>query len=162
MQYSDGLDDGDLYGLLGVVPHASEEELVQARRIQAKQWHPDRNQDPSARARMAAINNALLILSNQGRRQAYDRTLLSLQRFGSGTHPASSQATAVTLTSYFQDRGFTVVDNRMTGGVLWVLDQPALEELIDQLREQGMEFEFASTGGMATNHTAAWWTRAWG
>ncbi|MGC2192517.1 MAG: J domain-containing protein [Candidatus Dormiibacterota bacterium] len=162
MQYSDGLDDGDLYGLLGVLPFASDDELVRARRIQAKQWHPDRNQDPSARARMAAINKALLILSDQAQRQAYNQTLRSLRRSGTGNYRASSQAAAVTLTSYFKDRGFTVVDNRMTGGVLWVLDQPALPELMVQLREHGMEFEFAAAGGVATDHRAAWWTRVWG
>jgi hypothetical protein len=66
------------------------------------------------------------------------------------------------LTSYLQVRGFGVVDNRRSGGVLWVVDKPALEPVIDELRDQGIELEYAGTGGLATNYRPTWWTRTWG
>ena len=162
MQYSDGLDDGDLYGLLGLLPGASEEDLRQARRVQAKRWHPDLNQHQDAQSRMAAINNAGRVLSDQAQREAYDETLRSLTHIGQATRSTRSKAGAVTLASYFQDRGFRVVDNRLLGGVLWVVDKPALEPVMDELRHQGIDFEYAATGGMATDHRPAWWTRTWG
>ncbi|MGH7667643.1 MAG: J domain-containing protein [Candidatus Dormibacteria bacterium] len=160
MLYPDGIDDGDLYGLLGVHPAAAHEELVQGRRLQAKQWHPDRNPGSHAQARMAAINNAFRVLSDATQRQAYDQTLRSLRL--SGDPSARPPVGVVTLASYFRDRGFSVVDNRLTGGVLWVVDGSRLEPAINKLREQGIEFEFAASGGMATGHRPAWWTRAWG
>ncbi|HVB53582.1 MAG TPA: J domain-containing protein [Candidatus Acidoferrales bacterium] len=162
MQFSDGLDDGDLYGLLGVLPGVSEQDLIQARRVQAMRWHPDLNQDKIAQSRMAAINNALLVLSDPVQREAYDQTLGSLAQIGQASRSARSRTGAVTLASYFQDRGFRVVDNRLNGGVFWVVEKPALEPVLDKLRDQGIEFEYAATGGMATDHRPAWWTRTWG
>jgi curved DNA-binding protein CbpA len=162
MQYSDGLDDGDLYGLLGALPGISAEDLLQARRVQAKRWHPDLNPDRDAQTRMAAINRAFGVLSDPAQRVAYDKTLSSLTQIGQASRSTKPKAGAVTLTSYLQVRGFVVVDNRRSGGVLWVVDKPALEPVIDKLRDQGIELEYAGTGGLATNHQPAWWTRTWG
>ncbi|MGH7642877.1 MAG: J domain-containing protein [Candidatus Dormibacteria bacterium] len=162
MQYSDGLDDGDLYGLLVVSPSATDDDLLQARRVQAKLWHPDLNQQRHAQSRMAAINNAIRVLGDREQRAAYDDTLRSLAHIFQSTRSTRSKSGAVTLTSYFQDRGFRVVDNRLMGGVLWIVDKPALEPVMDNLRDQGIEFEFAATGGMATDHRPAWWIRTWG
>ncbi|HVC38471.1 MAG TPA: DnaJ domain-containing protein [Candidatus Dormibacteraeota bacterium] len=162
MQYSDGLDDGDLYGLLGLLPGASEADLRQARRVQAQRWHPDLNKHKDAQSRMAAINNACRVLSDRAQREAYDETLRSLTHIGQATRATRSKAGAVTLTSYLQVRGFGVVDNRLRGGVLWVVDRPALEPVMAELRHQGIDFEYAATGGMATDHRPAWWTRTWG
>ncbi|MFZ0169614.1 MAG: J domain-containing protein [Candidatus Dormiibacterota bacterium] len=162
MQYSDGIDDEDLYGLLGMMPGASEEDLLQARRVQARQWHPDLNQHRHAQSRMAAINHALQVLGDQGQREAYDKTLGSLRQIGQRTRSARPRAGAVTLTSYLHERGFRLVDNRPKGGVLWVIDKPASEPVMDGLRGQGIEFEYASTGALATHYRPAWWTRIWG
>lgn len=162
VQYSDGIDDGDLYGLLGVLPGVSEEDLLEARRVQAKQWHPDLNQDRHAQSRMAAINHAIQVLGDQAQREAYDKTLRSLRQIGQATRSTRPRAGAVTLTSYLHERGFRLVDNRLKGGVLWVIDEPASEPVMDGLRGQGIEFEYASTGALATQHRAAWWTRIWG
>jgi hypothetical protein len=52
MQFSDALDDGDLYGHLGALPGVSAEDL-----LQAKRWHPDLNPDRRAQTWMAAINH---------------------------------------------------------------------------------------------------------
>ncbi|MFZ0994819.1 MAG: J domain-containing protein [Candidatus Dormiibacterota bacterium] len=162
MQYSDGVDDGDLYGLLGVLQSAFGDDLVRARRLQAKKWHPDHNRDPQAQARMAAVNNALRVLSDAAQRQAYDERLRSLRRVGPAATPTRSPAGVVTLASYLQDRGFLVVDTRVRGGSLWVVAAPGLEPIIDVLRGHGFEFEYVASGGMATDHRPAWRTRTWG
>ena len=162
MQFPDRVDDEDLYGLLAVLPEASLDDLLQARRVQAQRWHPDLNPGRGAQARMAAINNAVRVLSDRDQREAYDKTLSSLSRIGQGSRSMRPRVGAVTLASFFQARGFRVVDNRPTGGVLWVVDRAALEPLIRHLQDQGIEFEYVASGGMATEHRPAWWTRTWG
>jgi curved DNA-binding protein CbpA len=187
VRYSDGADDEELYALLGVAMTASPADLKQGRRIQAQTWHPDRSQDPVAQQRMAAINNAYKVLSNPQARREYDVTLVSAWQKGSPENGASltpqpwvpgqpakpgpdggngcaqgAPHGTVTSAAYLREKGFVVVDNRKTGGVLWVVAKPDLGPVIDGLRQQGMEFEFASSGGMATKNKPAWWTRSWG
>jgi curved DNA-binding protein CbpA len=38
-----------------------------------KEWHPDRNPDPSTKEKMAEINKAYEILSDVERRKNYDK-----------------------------------------------------------------------------------------
>jgi hypothetical protein len=162
VQYPDGIDDGDFYGLLGLPHSASQDDLGRARRRQAKEWHPDHNRDPRAQARMAAINNAVQVLSDPAQRQAYDERLNSLRRSAGAATPTRSAVGVVTIASYFRDRGFVVVDDRVRGGVLWVVATPGLDPVIAELRDYGFEFEYVASGGMATAHKPAWWTRTWG
>jgi hypothetical protein len=186
IKYSDGVDGGDLYALLGVARSSSPADLRRGRRLQAKRWHPDRNSDRAAQARMAAINNAFLTLSDATTRRKYDETLRSAPQAdysGAPTHSAprsaarasggkpqqdsptgqlATPAGTVKLAADLRAQGFSVVDNRTRGGVLWVVDRPELEVVLDDLCDQGIEFEYASNGGMATQYKPAWWTRAWG
>ncbi len=64
----------DLYKLLGVSPSATPAELKDAYRRLAMKYHPDQNPgDETAEERFKEIAHAYEILSDPGRRRAYDR-----------------------------------------------------------------------------------------
>jgi curved DNA-binding protein CbpA len=63
----------DYYQVLGVSPTASAEEIHSAYRMLARQYHPDRNPSPRAAVSMALLNEAFAVLSDTGRRAAYNR-----------------------------------------------------------------------------------------
>ncbi len=62
----------DYYDILGVTRTADDAEIKRAFRKLAQQWHPDVNTDPQAPERFKEINEAYQVLSDSGRRQAYD------------------------------------------------------------------------------------------
>jgi DnaJ-class molecular chaperone len=74
----------DYYRILGVDPGASEKEIKDGYRKLAFQYHPDRNTDsPDAADQMKLVNEAYAVLSDRGKKQAYD----DLRRqFGSGAY----------------------------------------------------------------------------
>lgn len=67
-----GRGSSDLYALLEVAPHASNEQIRRAYRRRALALHPDRNPDPDATARFRAVAEAYAILADPGRRANYD------------------------------------------------------------------------------------------
>ena len=73
-----GGPDPDLYQLLGVARGASREEIAQAWRRRARAEHPDRRPGEvgdEAAGRFRALAEAYRVLSDPGRRAAYDRAL---------------------------------------------------------------------------------------
>jgi curved DNA-binding protein CbpA len=78
----------DLYQLLGVARDASREEIAQAWRRRARAEHPDArpgqpgDEAGEAGARFRALAGAWRVLSDPGRRAAYDRALGSGQAAG--------------------------------------------------------------------------------
>jgi curved DNA-binding protein CbpA len=63
----------DLYGVLGVGPAASGEEITRAWRQRARTEHPDaRPRDAGAPARFRALAEAYRVLGDPARRAAYD------------------------------------------------------------------------------------------
>ena len=60
------------YDVLGVEQSASPEQIKEQFRLLAKEWHPDRRKD-SSEEKMAEINQAYEVLSNQKLREAYDK-----------------------------------------------------------------------------------------
>ncbi|XP_047021945.1 dnaJ homolog subfamily C member 16 [Helicoverpa zea] len=63
---------GDPYKILGINPKATLPEIRKAYRQLAKEWHPDKNEDPNAETRFVEIKQAYELLSDTERRQAYD------------------------------------------------------------------------------------------
>src|SRR3954471_3123362 len=62
------------YECLGVEPWASADQIRAAYHRSAKQYHPDVNPSPQAKARFQAINEAYRILGDPHRRATYDKT----------------------------------------------------------------------------------------
>ena len=63
----------DYYEILEIQKNSSQSEIKKQFRILAKKWHPDKKHGPDAEKKMAEINMAYGILSNQKNRQLYDQ-----------------------------------------------------------------------------------------
>ena len=82
--------DHDLYGLLGVHPGVSAEEIRLAYRQRAMIWHPDRNKRTDAEETFKRIRSAYDVLSDPSRRADYDRNLASRAERPSAERPESA------------------------------------------------------------------------
>ncbi len=79
---------GDLYGLLGVRPDATDEEIKRAYRKRARELHPDANGgDPEAEAKFKEVSFAYEVLRDPERRARYDR--FGPASFGGGAGPGA-------------------------------------------------------------------------
>lgn len=88
----------DLYGILGLTPRATANEIKSSYRKLARKYHPDVSTSPDASARFVQINRAYQVLSDRRRRAAYD----SGQYFDSQrTFYASRQAEVVAMQRHF-------------------------------------------------------------
>jgi molecular chaperone DnaJ len=61
------------YGILGVTPDATQEEIKSKFRLLAKEHHPDRTKDQNSAERFAEINEAYDTLSDIETRAEYDK-----------------------------------------------------------------------------------------
>src|SRR5690242_11004852 len=62
----------DYYDVLTVNRNASKEEIKNAYRKLALQYHPDRNKEPGAEAKFKEISEAYAVLSDDDKRKRYD------------------------------------------------------------------------------------------
>jgi molecular chaperone DnaJ len=62
----------DYYEVLGVQKNASKEDIKNAYRKLALQYHPDRNKDPSAEEKFKELSEAYAVLSDDEKRKRYD------------------------------------------------------------------------------------------
>ena len=63
----------DYYEVLGLSKSASDQEIKQAHRKLAKQYHPDINKEPGAEEKFKEIQEAYEVLSDPQKRQKYDQ-----------------------------------------------------------------------------------------
>ena len=73
--------ESDWYAVLGVDPHASDEEIGRAFRAMARRHHPDAGPDPS-QSRFSDVARAWEVLRDPSRRAAYDRRRSGLRTAG--------------------------------------------------------------------------------
>ena len=63
----------DYYEVLGIPRSASQDDIKNAFRSLAREYHPDVNKSPDAEERFKEINEAYGVLSDPEKRAAYDR-----------------------------------------------------------------------------------------
>lgn len=127
------VDTTDYYERLGVERTASEDEIKQAFRKGARQWHPDVNKEKDAEENFKMINEAYGVLSDQQKRRAYDSTLEDRIKFEAGrSNPVEGDA----------------VSNHMRGNG-WV----ARDDIWDTVIREAMNRGFGATyeGGARTD-----------
>jgi len=66
------MDLPDYYAILGVDSEASDSDLREAFRAQARKWHPDVTDDPNGEERFIQLNEAYDFLKDPVRRRVYD------------------------------------------------------------------------------------------
>lgn len=108
----------DYYKILGVDKNATEKEIKQAFRKQAKQWHPDANQDnPNAEAKFKEVNEAYEVLSDATKRSTYDQFgSVNPQDFGFGGANGGRYNTYTTNTEDMGGSPFGDIFEQFFGG----------------------------------------------
>lgn len=78
----------DYYKVLGVGRNASQEEIKKAYRDLARKYHPDLNpDDKTAKQKFQEVQSAYDVLSDQQKRELYDRYGSSFETMGGGAGP---------------------------------------------------------------------------
>ena len=103
----------DYYEVLGVQRNASKDEIKDAYRKLAMQFHPDRNKSPGAEERFKEISEAYAVLSDDQKRQQYD----TLGHSGFDQRYSSEDIfRGADFDSVFRDMGFGDIFRTFFGG----------------------------------------------
>ena len=107
----------DYYEILGVGRSASVDELKKEYRKLALQYHPDRNpEDPEAEERFKEVSEAYAVLSDPGKRRAYDRFGHQGVGMGGAGHGAPDFGDLGSFTDLFNDLFGDIFGARGGGG----------------------------------------------
>ncbi|MGD9128497.1 MAG: J domain-containing protein [Planctomycetia bacterium] len=126
----------DYYKTLGISRNASQDEIQKAYRSMARKYHPDLHpDDEEAKKRFQEVQHAYDVLSDQKKREMYDRYGSSFESMGAGGGPQSGpfqwgaggpQGETVDFSQFFGDRfgadpsmgggGFADFFSQFTGG----------------------------------------------
>ena len=101
------MDERDYYAALGVKPDASADEIKKAYRRLARKFHPDVSKETDAAKKMAAVNEAYNVLSDEQRRAEYDEARAAASRRASAGARRSAGAGAGAGAQGFDFSGFT-------------------------------------------------------
>lgn len=103
----------DYYEILGVQRKASKDEIKDAYRKLAMQYHPDRNKDSGAEEKFKEISEAYAVLSDDQKRQQYD----NLGHSGFDQRYTSEDIfRGADFDSVFRDMGFGDIFRTLFGG----------------------------------------------
>jgi len=105
----------DYYEVLDVERGASQDDIKRAFRKLAFKYHPDRNKEPDAEERFKEVSEAYAVLSDEQKRQQYDR-------FGhagiSGAYSTEDIFRGADFSSIFREMGFgDDIFSRIFGGI---------------------------------------------
>jgi molecular chaperone DnaJ len=103
----------DYYEVLGVQKGASKDQIKDAYRKLAMQFHPDRNKDVGAEERFKEISEAYAVLSDDQKRQTYDN--LGHQGFDQ-RYTSEDIFRGADFDSVFRDMGFGDIFRTFFGG----------------------------------------------
>jgi molecular chaperone DnaJ len=103
----------DYYEVLGVQKGASKDDIKDAYRKLAMQFHPDRNKDAGAEERFKEISEAYAVLSDDQKRQTYDN--LGHQGFDQ-RYSSEDIFRGADFDSIFRDMGFGDIFRSFFGG----------------------------------------------
>ena len=103
----------DYYEVLGVQKGASKDEIKDAYRKLAMQFHPDRNKDLGAEEKFKEISEAYAVLSDDQKRQTYDN--LGHQGFDQ-RYTSEDIFRGADFDSVFRDMGFGDIFRSIFGG----------------------------------------------
>src|SRR4051812_34584893 len=89
----------DLYKVLGILREASQDDIRKAYRNLVRQYHPDANpKDPKAEERFKEVQQAYEVLSNEEKRQEYDKQFYTSSRASRSGRPRTRGAGQRTKT----------------------------------------------------------------
>jgi molecular chaperone DnaJ len=103
----------DYYEVLGVQRNASKDEIKDAYRKLALQYHPDRNKSPGAEEKFKEISEAYAVLSDDQKRQQYD--MLGHAGFDQ-RYTSEDIFRGTDFDSIFRDMGFGDIFRTFFGG----------------------------------------------
>ena len=90
------MDFKDYYATLGVNKSATEKEIKQAFRKLARKHHPDMNpDDKTAKKKFQEVQKAFDVLSDQNKREMYDRYGSSFESMGRGPGPIRERSSRI-------------------------------------------------------------------